>query len=261
MPGWKPLVAVCGYHPDGQTLTQEYLDILAAMGEFLAEADFFVVAADWNLPKEVIEGTGLVRRLGAILAFPPQATCVMTAAASVIDGFMCSSVIAPLVERPEADMSWPPRPHRPVTLRCRAGAAHIQQLVFSTPQRLPTEVPFGPLTPPQDWAVARDIAEHTARLAKTAPLGAMKPLLQKAWTYFINTMEKEIEHRTGVTLKKHGERARHIAASWRPVMRGKPSLADQAAVAAGWKWLSASLAEILRLSSVACPAQRAARLA
>jgi hypothetical protein len=59
-----------------------------------------------------------------------------------------------------------------------------------------------------------------------------------------------VESRTGFFLKHRGKRSKQLAVAWRPIMFGKQGFEDTAAVAAGWKWLTTSFAEVLRLSAL-----------
>ena len=123
-------------------------------------------------------------------------------------------------------------------------AVEMKQLVYISPGRLPLKVPFGPVPPPPDWAVARALAEIAAKACKEAPVLYAQRALDTAYGYFANVAERELDTMTGKTLKRFGARVCCVKAEWRSVFLKKQEPAEKEAIANGFSWASAALRDL-----------------
>eukprot|EP00959_Pyramimonas_sp_CCMP1952_P353921 7415106-Pyramimonas_sp.AAC.1 len=101
--------------------------------------------------------------------------------------------MARAVEQIEADTSWTGRPRRPVQIKLRDKAVQLYQLNYHTHQKLPVELPFGPCPSPQDWTLARCLAETAADAAIHLPVGKAWAQWAHAWGVFASALELELE--------------------------------------------------------------------
>ncbi len=131
------------------------------MGGARGQLDVCVGAADKSV------GIYPFFRLAAMSAahLSAQATCVSSTSSSIIDYFLVSSSICSASESCKTDASHHGRPHRPVQLRFREDAVHLQQLVYRTPEGIKVDLPFGPRPKAPDWSVASLLAEQAADAA------------------------------------------------------------------------------------------------
>ena len=75
---------------------------------------------------------------------------------------MVSSELPKAHEDDGVGMAWPPCPHRPFTVSCKANVQEARQLVFRQAKALPKEGPFGPEREGPSWTVARALADAAA---------------------------------------------------------------------------------------------------
>ena len=142
-----------------------------------------------------------------------------------------------------------PIPHRPAQLKLVEDAINLEQLVFVSPVRLPTERPFGPQRPQRAWSTATVLAESALRAAKVASVSEAEAVLGVAYRKFANVAELEIAEQTDTVLVKTGRRGALPVPRWVKVVqtRGKVDVVNE--IAEGWAWLTSALKELARLAT------------
>ena len=125
-------------------------------------------------------------------------------------------------------------------------AAHVEQLVFVTPQKLPRCFPYGPVKPCQDLVAAKRIAEAAVKAARDDTVCCAERLLTLSWKYFGNTAERELADRTDTLLKHPGRRGGDLVAKWVPVIKTKGLIDDTQLIADGWEWTTTGMKDVLR---------------
>eukprot|EP00959_Pyramimonas_sp_CCMP1952_P361723 7575429-Pyramimonas_sp.AAC.1 len=114
---------------------------------------------------------------------------------------MCSASFSRAGESISCDLQRRGRPDQPALLRLKEQAVRLYQLAHGSHQRLSAALPYGPTPRPQDWTLARDIAECAAQAAIDKPAAFAWELLSKAWRIFSNRQELELESFQGVAAK------------------------------------------------------------
>ena len=249
LPRWPVFHCICGYLKSGVGLAAFNRDIIKRAAEAMSEPGIHLMGADWNLLPEVVEATGVPRRLGMQCLIPPMSTCVTAKSSNIIDFFMASNELYKLTKSVEVDKQHVPKPHRPVRLCLVPNAAEMEQLIFVTPQKLPKELPFGPLQPGEDWTIPRSIAEEAVTAALSKPVHVAERMLTMAWRKYANTMERELASRTDSTLHKPGRRGGMLEAKWVPVIRTRGKTEEPKLVAEGWEWAARNLQELSMMAA------------
>eukprot|EP00959_Pyramimonas_sp_CCMP1952_P155716 3256878-Pyramimonas_sp.AAC.1 len=158
--------------------------MIADIGKQVHDPTYTILAGDWNLPPQVLEASGVPRKLGMLVMAPIERTCRTPSTNSTIDFFLMGPGLSRLISGVSAVMSWDVKPHRPVQLKVRADALSLRQLVYRSYQRLPVLAPFGPRPRPPAW---RGVLAHAGRAAASAmheKASAAWSILNNAWAHF-----------------------------------------------------------------------------
>eukprot|EP00959_Pyramimonas_sp_CCMP1952_P402956 8443683-Pyramimonas_sp.AAC.1 len=107
-------------------------------------AHLALLGADRNFSSACLEMAGMPRRAGLLITQPESTTCVTPQVNTKIDLFLASTAFSKLVQAVNVDSSWAKRPHRPAQLHLRPGAVKLRQLVCTSHQGGPAELPAGP---------------------------------------------------------------------------------------------------------------------
>ena len=247
IPGWPSILCGCAYLYNSEGLTRRNLSILKSMGEVLEGQHLAIVGADWNLSSIMLEASGMPRRASMLILQSDVETCSTPQASTTIDYFVMSTAFAKLVDSTQVDGTWPKRPHRPVQARLRPGAVKLRQLVYQSHQRLPTSLPIGPTPAPQDWSIARAVAERANGMADDEGIGVGQTweVMGEAWKLFSDVMERELEARLDTPVKTKGLKGKPLTAKWVSVLTPpRCKKENQVRVAQGWIWLQQTMGDL-----------------
>ena len=200
--GWPPVSVSCAYFKSDSGLTEYNRGLLAKVGVALSFPGIHVMGADWNFSPAVLEASDFLRKLGMRCVAPRRATCVTASSSSTLDYFLVSHEMYQMTAEVAVDGGHVPIPHRPVQLKLVDDAVNLEQLVFLSPMRLPTERPFGPRRPQKDWDSPTFVAKAALLAAKTASVTEAEAVLSLAYQKFANLAELEMAEQTDKVLAK-----------------------------------------------------------
>ncbi|CAK0894769.1 unnamed protein product [Prorocentrum cordatum] len=217
--------------------------------QFMEGAHLALLGADWNFGSTCLEMPGMPRRAGLLIMQPESTMCVTPQAKTKIYYFLASTAFSKLVQVVNVDSSWAKRPHRPVQLHLRPGAVKMHQLVYTSHQRLPAELPVGPSNRSADWTKAREQAEHANLVASDQAVGTAWTALDVAWKAFSNAMELELESKLDTPVRRKGKKGPPLVAQWASVLAPpQRKEEDEVRVWVGWVWLQQNAKDLLNTS-------------
>ena len=259
LPGWPPLLVVCSYLHSGEGLSKANAELIADVGRALqADGSPFIWGGDFNMAPAALAASGVHSRTSsAILAATSGAvTCRTAFKSSNIDYFVVHNLAARAIVRVKVCTAVAMPPHYPVQLVVRLNLSSLQHFIFVSHAAMPRDPPYGPRTPPAQWAPALAAARAASTLAKTAPIATARAALTRAYAHFATTAESEISEVSGAgPIKRPGFRAkaprRKLVPLYDPeryALRAS-SEADSLDIAMGWTWLHSNAKELLRLAN------------
>ena len=159
-PGLESVLVVAAYLQAGGGLNATNRTLLSTVAQWQErEQRPTIVGGDFNLKAEQISSTDFLTRSGMSISAPRSPTYRTSKCATIIDFFATPGCISNKVQGCSVLSKFPSKPHSPVRLTLNVGELEWVP-VLDTPQRLPTELPFGPWREPMSWAnLAAKVAE------------------------------------------------------------------------------------------------------
>ena len=144
VPGGVALINAYFYTTEG--LSERNWAILGAIGIFTHSLGIpWILAADFNMSPDVIAASGWLESVAGSLVFPQDVTCHAKGAGSIIDYFVVSSNIKPLVKSIRTKKATTNKVHDPVVLTMTGDYAEHYKMVQTMPRAFPRDRPSGPI--------------------------------------------------------------------------------------------------------------------
>ena len=151
---WLPggVLVASVYLVAGQATSPESLGLLEVLGSKLAKWNRpFLIGGDFQMEPHQLEATGWPRRLAASVVAPLQAQPTSCTSGRMIDYFVISSDLLPLVGNCYVVQEARTSPHRPVRLELRAAKQLPLIRVLKAPRPFPVQAPVGPRRRVDHW--------------------------------------------------------------------------------------------------------------
>eukprot|EP00959_Pyramimonas_sp_CCMP1952_P179240 3747211-Pyramimonas_sp.AAC.1 len=116
-PGWPTVSVLSIYSKTAEGLSESNIQVIAEIGKKVHDATHIVLAGDWDLPPQVLEASGVPRKLGMLVLAPIEHARRTPSATSTVDFFVMGPGLARLISGVSAAMSWDVKPHRPIRLK------------------------------------------------------------------------------------------------------------------------------------------------
>ena len=173
------VVLGAAYLCTGIEASGENLEVLGQLGEALSAIGLpFLIGADWNMEPVALAETGWLGRLRAAVVRLPgvQVTCSSGNKGRLLDYFVCSQELLPLIGGGGQDLGTPWKPHAGVYIRLSARPRSVSMLKHITPKEIP-----GPLPPESRSACSWEgcMAEAQLLLSKGSVGGSCPDILKE----------------------------------------------------------------------------------
>ena len=121
----------------------------------------------------------------------------------MLEYFVASEGLAQCVDEIKVQFEAKTSPHRPVLLTFQPALSSVQALQFLQPEKLPVELPYGPLRWTPSWQSALQATKWALEQVETATGEEADRALLYAYQVWAGTAEWEIEQLTGAVAGCH----------------------------------------------------------
>ena len=199
--------------PEGK---KENPETLAGIGVAVEKAHLpLLLGGDVNMTPAELEQTGFAEMLGAriVVLNAPRGTYKCGRNRAIIDMFVVDCALCDGIEKTEADYSEAPNPHWQVKLEFFPKLSVTKALAFVEPAALPKERIFGPIKPLPPWGLQeRAVLDAKRAIEQGASKQQVQDKLDRAYKFFADNAEKELEKVTGTFLTRRGDERKKLKA-------------------------------------------------